>query len=449
MNRFSRFSLKQPLRKIFVVGLFAAALPTAALIATPQVVSAVSGKCSVAGEVRSGKVCLPSNSRGSLTWQIVPVSGKRCLVAGTVYQQVGCTKIGRGLVWNTYGNRANWLCRPDTSDVCDESTDVTFVSADLSVVTASFPPAVNPKVDCFYVYPTSSDDQSLNSDLTAGSEKAVVLRQAARFSSVCRMFVPTYRSVTLTSMLNPGIPGDREQAWNLAYSDVRDAWNQYLANDNKGRGVILLGHSQGSTHLVKLIDEVIDPTRSQRNLLVSAVLLGRAVSVPRGQVVGGVFASVPLCRAPGQTGCVITYAAFPADVPPPLEATLGLPLFIPDKRGVPLEAGCTNPATLQGGSGPLSSAFASAPWAYSGGVGPTLSTPFMSFPGLVSAECSSTATHSYLKVSFLGDPADQRVDRIEADLGPANGLHSFDWDLAALTILDVVKQQVGAFLARR
>ena len=41
----------------------------------------------------------------------------------------------------------------------------------------------------------------------------------------------------------------------LAYNDVLDAWNYYLKNDNGGRGVVLVGHSQGSGVLTQLITQ--------------------------------------------------------------------------------------------------------------------------------------------------------------------------------------------------
>ena len=50
----------------------------------------------------------------------------------------------------------------------------------------SRPHAIAP-IDCFYVYPTVSLDQTGNSDMTAGPEEhGVILQQFARFSSVCR-----------------------------------------------------------------------------------------------------------------------------------------------------------------------------------------------------------------------------------------------------------------------
>ena len=44
----------------------------------------------------------------------------------------------------------------------------------------------------------------------------------------------------------------------LGYDDVRDAWNYYLQHDNHGRGVVLIGHSQGAYVLAALLAQEID-----------------------------------------------------------------------------------------------------------------------------------------------------------------------------------------------
>ena len=44
----------------------------------------------------------------------------------------------------------------------------------------------------------------------------------------------------------------------IAYGDVRDAWRDYLAHDNHGRGVVLIGHSQGAGMLTQLVKREID-----------------------------------------------------------------------------------------------------------------------------------------------------------------------------------------------
>ena len=77
-----------------------------------------------------------------------------------------------------------------------------------------------------------------------------------------------------------------------AYTDVLDAWNHYLQHDNNGRGVVLIGHSQGSGVLTQLIRNEIDgkPVQSR---LISALLLGTSLAVPKGKDVGGAFQNVP------------------------------------------------------------------------------------------------------------------------------------------------------------
>ena len=95
----------------------------------------------------------------------------------------------------------------------------------------------------------------------------------------------------------------------LQYDDVRDAFNYYLQHDNKGRGFVLVGHSQGSFILAELIRREIDgkPVQSR---MVSAILLGTVIGVPKGKDVGGSFQSVPLCHSASQIGCAITFASF-------------------------------------------------------------------------------------------------------------------------------------------
>jgi alpha-beta hydrolase superfamily lysophospholipase len=84
-------------------------------------------------------------------------------------------------------------------------------------------------------------------------------------------------------------------SWDLAYADVLAAWRTYLANDNHGRGFVLVGHSQGALMLGRLIKEEIDgkPIQSQ---MVSALLLGVAgwLPVKPGAEPPLVFPHVPL-----------------------------------------------------------------------------------------------------------------------------------------------------------
>ena len=219
---------------------------------------------------------------------------------------------------NDYRLPANWLCLPGRADACRTDQSATAVAVNGATTAVPWQAATAPKVDCFYVYPTVSFDTTANSDMVPGPEEAsVVNQQLNRFAAQCRMFAPMYRQVTITALRSvmTGAPMagiDRD----LPYRDVRDAWRNYLADHNGGRGVVLIGHSQGSGVLKRLLAEEIDDKPVQKQL-VAAILAGTNVLVPAGQVMGGDLKSIPLCTAAGQRGCVISFVSFRAEAPPP------------------------------------------------------------------------------------------------------------------------------------
>ena len=357
---------------------------------------------------------------------------------------------------NDYSDEKNWLCRPGRQDACAVDLAATVVAADGTTTAEPWTPEPNAPIDCFYVYPTISTDQSPNSDMNPDpAELNVIRQQFARFGSVCKLYAPIYRQITLAglrSMLNgPAIEGALSKG--LGYDDVRDAWNTYLKRDNRGRGVVLVGHSQGAMVLTALIHNEIEgkPIQSQ---LVSALLLGTTVLVPRGRDVGGSFSDVPLCRVESQVGCVITYASFRSTVPPAANSLFG-------RGGDNMTGACTNPAALEGGSGSLHAYLSatgrtitgtSAPkeWA----TGKTIETPWVSVPGLLSARCTNNDYASYLEVTVNGNPDDPRIDNITGDLGTSPqiqgmwGLHLIDVNLGVGNLLDVVSQQSRAYTSR-
>ncbi|HZL93963.1 MAG TPA: DUF3089 domain-containing protein [Vicinamibacterales bacterium] len=229
------------------------------------------------------------------------------LCGGTVHAQTAAST-SAAVAPNDYSRDASWLCRPGRQDACAVDLTTTIVHADGSLTREAWTPASNAPIDCFYVYPTVSTDPTPMSDMVADeAERNVVRQQFARFGSSCRLFAPMYRQVTLAglrSMLAGGGGGGALRGGSQ-YDDVRDAWRYYLEHDNRGRGVVLVGHSQGSFILAELIRQEMDG-KSTQSRLVSAILLGATLSVPRGKDVGGSFKNIPLCRAAGQTGCVVT-----------------------------------------------------------------------------------------------------------------------------------------------
>jgi len=357
---------------------------------------------------------------------------------------------------NDYAKPESWLCLPGRQDACASDQTTTIVEADGKTSIETFKAASAPAYDCFYVYPTVSTDPGGNSDMVIDpAEKRVVDQQLARFASKCRVFAPMYRQVTLAAlraaMLGGRSPGDAE----LAYGDVRDAWRWYLANENKGRGVVLIGHSQGSRVLLNLLKNEIDGQPAQKQMI-SALVLGMNTPVDAA----GKYGSIPLCAKADEAGCIVTYVSFRATSPPPANSRFGKT----DAEGH--RAGCVNPAALLAGKEssedtPLHAYLSSkgfgavegqAPKPFAKGL--TVTTPFVSMPGLISARCVSEGDFTYLSVKINADPADPRADDIGGDIAVAGvvlkdwGLHLIDVNLAMGDLVALVDRQAAAYASK-
>ncbi len=307
-----------------------------------------------------------------------------------------------------------WLCRPGaSSDPC--------VTPSATGKTSAF--------DCFYVYPTVSNETTANADLRIEPQEIRVARmQAAPFSTVCRVWAPMYRQVTLAAMM-AGRAGNPANDL-VAFHSLLAAWNDYITQHNHGRPIIFLGHSQGSQLLIMLLQRTIDDDPVLRSRMVSAILPGGNVKVRKGSESGGSFTHIALCRKLGQTGCVIAYSTFEGT--PAATSFFGNPGqgLLPTMSHAPvaLEAvACTNPAALAGGSAPLASQLGGA-----------------TFRGLFLARCRSNGTATWLDVSR--NPAYAgRVPRLPHS-SPRFGLHIFDINIALGNLLDDVRAQERTFL---
>lgn len=352
-----------------------------------------------------------------------------------------------------YQDSAAWLClpgRPD--DPCGAPLPTAALNGNGYGSVGRSSPAAAPPVDCFYVYPTASRDPQLSSDMQAGPEERLAAHtQFARFHELCRTYAPIYRQVTLAALAPTAPAAEVGAAFATAYSDVRDAWRQFLATRNRGRPFVLIGHSQGAIHLLRLLREEIEGKPVARNL-VSALLIGWNVEVPAGRDVGGSLRSTPLCRRRGQTGCVVSYVSFRHDAPPSAAgARFGR------AAGPGMTVGCTNPAALAGGRAPLDSYWyaptASAShirWSNQG----TPPVPFLRTEGLATGECVTDGSAGYLSVRVVADPQDARTDDIPGDVVIGGqrvagwGLHLADMPLAMGDLMAVVESQIAAFVRR-
>lgn len=363
-----------------------------------------------------------------------------------------------------YRKPENWLCRPavgkaTTADPCSGDAMASVVATNADVKLDMLPAASKPAIDCFYVYPTVSTDAGPNSDMNADeAERVVALAQAAPFRQACRVFAPLYRQVTLAALrdrlMGKGDGGDRA----MAYNDVKAAWADYLAHDNKGRGVILIGHSQGSGVLKALIQNEIEGKPAAQKMI-AAYLAGHNLLVPQGADVGGDLKSTPLCRSASQTGCVVAWVSFRQEMPVPPISLFGRP---PAGSPAGMQVACTNPAALGGGKATLNALLVNRAGIVANGNPPpkwvkgrNIYTPFVALPGLLSGECQSRENANVLSVTVNADPADPRTDTINGDVVVDGqvlqmwGLHLVDMSVVMGDLVNLARTQGDAWLRQR
>jgi hypothetical protein len=347
-----------------------------------------------------------------------------------------------------------WLCKPGlANNPCTSSEETTVQVGNGSSFIEHAQPASNPPVDCFYVYPTVSSQTTTNATLAIDPEETqIAIDQASRFSQACKVYAPIYPQLTLPAISTPGRV--TPEASEKAYLGVLSAWQEYLAKYNGGRGVVLIGHSQGSLMLEQLIKEQIDPNPALRKQLVSAILLGGNVLVPKGKTVGKTFTNIPSCQVAGQTGCVVAYSSFLNE--PPEGAFFGRvnsPLLnehLTEEEASKLEVLCVNPAPLVRGNnvGPLLRYESTSP--FPGLLGtyfpaPKAATPWVSMPEQYSGQCERANGATWLQLADVGPEGDLR-ELISEPLGPLWGTHLEDVNVALGNLVELTAIQSRVYL---
>jgi hypothetical protein len=339
-----------------------------------------------------------------------------------------------------------WLCKPGMrGDACKvplTTTRVTPAGKKLSVERVKADRT--PDYDCFYVYPTVSDQPRIQATRKVDAVlRSIALYQAARYSRGCRVFAPVYRQITLRGLLNPGEITERMR--DEGYADVRAAWREYLQRHNKGRGVVLIGHSQGTFVLKRLVAEEIDPSAKERRRIISALLLGGNVEVASGRDTGGTFKNVPACRRAAQIGCVVAFSVFGET--PPDEPRFGRSVTA-GRRVL-----CTNPGSLGGGATLLNTIYPTKPFAQGtialaisivGSEIPKASTPWVEVVGGYRGSCSSANGSDVLRITPVGG-----APRLNASPDAGWGLHLVDANVALGELEALVKTQAAAYARRR
>jgi len=343
-----------------------------------------------------------------------------------------------------YRSDIRWLCKPGMAENHCLVSDLaaTKIMPDTSTVLEPHTPGADPNYDCFYIYPTVHLSGPIGnhtdfSDITP--ELGPVRSQAARLNNSCRIFAPLYRQITLETYRSP----DPSAFLDIAYSDVKAAFDHYLSQYNEGRNFVIMGHSQGTHMTSRLLQEEIDPNGSGlRGQLITALLIGGEMIVPEGQLVGGTFQNIPLCTSDAETGCVIAYRTYAEGYPP----AWGSNVMGPEG----MDTACTNPAALGGGEAhfkgsyfPISGMIFGMIWF------PDFGTPFNKYEDFYAGECvKDDQNRSYLEIRVRPGPGDLRENLIPWDSLILNpfllGTHILDFDFALGDMIELVEIKAAA-----
>ena len=341
-----------------------------------------------------------------------------------------------------------WICKPgQADDLCAGTIDgTTLPPPGQSAKPLGYTRSRRLPVDCFYLYPTQSEQPGPNANLDKDPPiRRVVVQQARMFSSVCKVYAPMYRQVTLN-----GNQGAYNASVETAYRSARAAFRDFLENHNGNRGFIMIGHSQGAVHTARLIDELIDPNPRLRKRFVGAIAPGANISVPIGKPVGGLFENVPACTRVGQHGCVIAFSTFNADPGPNAPfSRLDVGYWIyPEPRpdATQFEVMCTNPAKLDGGTGVLKPLFNLD---YLTGVpSEESSAPWRGAPDYYKVACKRQGGAHWLNLSKVNRPGESRPD-IGALVASGSNYHVPEVNLAEGNLLTIARLQARSFEAEQ
>jgi hypothetical protein len=193
-----------------------------------------------------------------------------------------------------YSNEKYWSALPWRDDVANKVPSETFVSNQ-----------GNAPVDVFYVHPTTInskydiwnaflDDEEMNQKI----DNLPVRHQATIFNEKGNVYAPRYRQANYEAFLALSNPSS-QKALALAYSDVREAFKHYLENWNEGKPFVIAGHSQGTFHAMKLIEEFVDTT-DLKERMVAAYLVGMPVKQKQ-------YKNVKPCEDEFDTNCFLTW----------------------------------------------------------------------------------------------------------------------------------------------
>jgi len=318
-----------------------------------------------------------------------------------------------------YTKPAAWLSRPDLADDPSRWTP------------AGHRPATLSEVAVFYVPPTTyyskaSWNAPLDNEDSRRWLRVFGQSEASAFNATGMVWAPRYRSAALGAFLTAA--PDSTRALDLAYGDVARAFDAFLAQIPASRPIILAGHSQGSVHLMRLMNDKVAATPIARRI-VAAYLVGWPISIEADIPALG----LPACTRPGQSGCILSWQSFaePADPRTILELfEQSSGLTGKNRKGTAML--CVNPLTGAPGTAALPAANLGALVPRKDFMGAELK------PGAIPARCDPSG------LLLIGRPP----KGFDSYVMPGNNYHVFDYAMFWANIRADAHARTKAFLTQ-
>lgn len=321
---------------------------------------------------------------------------------------------------STFAQQSQWTERSQVPPAPDYASPAAWLMR---------PAAPIREVAAFFVHPTSYflpviGNARYDQGMMAATFNGASMRlQASAFAGCCDIWAPQYRQSSLRTII-----GNTEAAYaadELAYGDVERAFATFVAGLGD-RPFILAGHSQGSIHALRLLQQCIIGTALQHRMI-AAYLPG--VALPREIDTKG----LPVCRDASATGCVASWNTVrlgDGDRRRTEDAVIWWDGHYQSVGGRPLA--CVNPVNwIPGGVAEQPSAIS----IYADGRGGPPSIPV---PALNRADCQADG--------MLGVVVNPRYTAQFSDVLTARGIyHDFDFALFFASIADNARRRIAAF----
>ena len=322
----------------------------------------------------------------------------------------------------SYANRDLWIARPD------------IPGNPALWAPQGFAPSPTPRASVFFIHPTSFLESTawnagLDDEESQSRARLFVRSQASAFNSVGAIWAPKYRQAAFGAFLTT--EDNARRALDFAYRDVLAAFEAFVRQAPRDRPIILAAHSQGSLHLMRLLQE-----RLRRSSETSRIAAAYVIGWPISETADLPALPLPACERPDQARCLVSFQSFaePADpgmITDVYDASTG-PGGV-SRAGSPMV--CVNPLTgTRGGTAPRE--------ANLGTLVPNADFSDATFtPAAVPARCD---LRGFL---LIGD--NDALPEMGRYVLPGNNYHVFDYALFWANLRADAERRLAAFEGTR